>query len=506
MNVPRTLPHRAQAEDAVLGAIMLRGREALDIAVAAIGDNPVEAFYQPRAQAVLRGQLILREQGLPIDVITLERQLRHTGELELVGGIEGLAKLDRFATAHNIKAHCALIREAAVHRDLVVYHRESAEQLMQGIDESAFASWASSSQTRHAMIHARAFGESGLVSIKDAALEGWRQICTRALTANGNATRFGFRRLDAAFGGMLPGELWILGARTGNGKSAFAAAVARNQVLTPAASRGRWTVSAIERPVLFSTCEQEVHELAMRWLSELAMIDSSAFRAPTKQWLEANREVLIGALKMLGKVPITLGYRPRYTLDAACADARVWVRRERDRGRSPRLTIFDYLQRFRVTGALAREPRERQVAEIADVLKDLAQELKIPVVALVQLNRGPEGREGGRPRESDLRESGNIENTADGIGLLWRPERYHPERRQRKAQLDALDELVNTPGHRLTDSERENYKELYRARLEAWIDFPKVRGGAADWCFRLEFLPEFTRFLDLIGTEESKAA
>lgn len=484
---------------------MLRGREALDMAIDALGPDPAETFYQPRAQAVFRAAWAVREQGLPIDVITLERHLRQTRELELVGGIEGLAQLDTFATAHNIAAHCSLIREAAVHRDLVIYHRESAEELMEGIDESAFAPWASRSQTRHATIHARAYGDSGLVSIKDAALEGWRQICARALTPNGNATRFGFSRIDAAFGGMLPGELWILGARTGNGKSALAAAIARNQVFTPAAARGRWTVSAIERPVLFSTCEQEVHELAMRWLSELAMIDSSAFRAPTRAWLEANRTVMIGALKMLGRVPITLGYRPRYTLDAACADARVWVRRERDRGRAPRLAIFDYLQRFRITGALAREPRERQVAEIADVLKDLAQELKIPVLALVQLNRGPEAREGGRPRESDLRESGNIENTADGIGLLWRPERYHPDRRQRKSELDALDEAVNTPGRKLTDKERDRYAELYRARLEAWIDFPKVRGGGADWCFRLEFLPEFTRFLDLLGTQKEAA-
>jgi replicative DNA helicase len=499
MNAPRALPHRPEAEQAVLGGILLRGTEALTEASDIV---TIDDFYLPTSQAVFRAMQIVEQRGEPIDVQTLLAQLGRSQQVELVGGIEGVARLDRYAAAHNIATHAKLVREAAVARDLVVYHREQANTLMDP-DIEDLGEFVAASQAQHAEIAVRAHGTDGLVSIREAIADGMREVFERSKGV-GACTPFGFRRIDREYGGMLPGEFWILAARTGHGKSAAAWAIARNQVLMQGDRRGRWVRRSSAKPVLYSSNEMSPASLAMRGLSEAIMVDGAAFRRPTQPWIEANRDVLKHGLGLVGLTPITFGYRPRYGIDQACADARLWARRERKAGREPAIAIFDYLQNYEPPRWLRREPRTEQIGYMSGCLKALAGELKIPILALMQLNRDTEGRPEGRPEIRDLRESGKPELDADGIGMLWRPERNHPEYAARKARLLALDARMSQPGNRLTDAEREEYSALYKAKLLAKIKFPKVRGAEADWTFDLEFLPEFTRFLDTLDQTESE--
>jgi len=498
MTAPRTLPHRPETEQAVLGGILLRGAEALT----EVGDVlELDDFYLPRSLAVYRAMHSVRDRGEPIDVVTLETQLRRTGELDLVGGIEGLARLDTYAAAHNIGTHAKLVREVAVARALVVYHRETAKQFMEP-DLEDLAEAVAASQAQHAEIAVRAHGTDGLVGIREAITQGMREVVERSKGV-GACTPFGFARIDREYGGMLPGEFWILAARTGHGKSAAAWAIARNQVLMQGERRGRWVRRNTDASVLYSSNEMSPASLAMRGLSEAVMIDGAAFRRPTQMWIETNREVLKHGLGLVGLTPITFGFRPRYGIDQACADARLWVRRERKAGRKPALGIFDYLQNYEPPRWLRREPRTEQIGYMSGCLKALAGELEIPILALMQLNRETEGRPEGRPEIRDLRESGKPELDADGIGLLWRPERNHPEYAARKQELLSFDARLSQPGARLTDAERDRYAQLYKAKLLAKIKFPKVRGAEADWTFDLEFLPEFTRFLDSSDNEST---
>lgn len=487
---PRPLPSRPEAEAAILGGVLLRGREAL---VEALEQVAADDFYSPRHAAVLTAMRLLDERGEPIDAVTLAAQLDRTGQLELVGGLAGIAMLDRHATAHGAVAHAALVREAAVARRLVVFHRSQAEQILEGLDN--LADYVVTAQAEHAAIASSAHGDNGLVSIRDALLEGMREVTERS-KGTGNATRFGFPEIDREYGGMLPGELWLLGGRTGNGKSALAASITRNQVfVADPRSRGTWHSGGPSNSAFFGSNEMTGAALALRWLSELAKVDGSSFRSPSQSWLEANWNALREGMRLLGHSPITLGFRPGYTIDQAAADCRLWHRRELAAGRKPKLAVFDYVQNFGVPRRLQSEYRTIQIAYITKLLKALAQELKIPVLALMQLNRGPEERADGRPQIRDLRESGAPEQDADGIGLIWRPERYHPERTARAAKLKAYDARISTPGQGLTEAEREEYSTLYRERLRACIEFPKVREGEADRLFELEFTPEYTRFL-----------
>ncbi|MCA9685062.1 MAG: hypothetical protein KC457_22960 [Myxococcales bacterium] len=502
MSRPRTLPAHPEAEDAVLGAIILRGREALLEVLEVVG---ADDFYQPRAKAVFNAMQILADRGEAIDIITLEAQLRRTGGLELAGGITGLADLDKHATVHNVAHHAALVREASVRRELVLYHRAQADALMSdGIDSDGWGSWSSASQNEHTRIHARAHGQTGLITMREAMRQGWAKVTARA-TGKGSesGSPWGFAKIDSAIGPMLGSELWIIAARSGNGKSAFAWATARNQILAPhPEQRGRWVLRDPEArvSVLYSSCEQEGYELALRGLSEQAMVDGAIFRKPRADWVDRHQADLVDGMRTIGNLPISVGFRPRYTMPQAIADARVWLRRERDAGRTPKLMIFDYLQRYRAEGSLASESRERQVAENASALKDFAQETKLPVLALAQVLRDVDKRGGknpGRATAADLRESSVIEFDADGIGMIWRPERYHPDARERADRLRAIEGQI-ARGERLGQKDLDEYRSLQAARLEAWIDFPKARGGPADAAVRLEFLPEFTRFLDAL--------
>lgn len=512
----RRLPHRAEAESAVLGGIMLRGRDALDEVQLLISELD---FYVPANQVTFAAMVMLASRRQPIDAITLEVELRKTGALELVGGIEGLARLDRYATSHNIKAHAELVRDAAIRRKGILLYREAAETLYDDLDEEGLAAAISHTQHELARLASSSVGGTALVSMREACIAGWKALLARASPDTSPIVRYGFPKLDERIGGALPGELVVIAALTGDGKTALAGQIALFQCFGLGARRGELVSLGREaRPTLFATNEQQTHELALRMVSQDASVDGRHFRAPKPDWIESHSQKLIQSFGRLEGAPITLAYRPRYTLSQFTADCRLWHRRETEKiGRehdaackaaradgqpdpAPRKLgpiLADYLQRWVPDGLLARESsRERVVNEIASEHKSLATELAVPVIAFAQLNDESRQKDR-RPRMSDIRESRAVGFHADTIGLFWRPERARPEadRDNRRKEYTALMRVLAREG-KLNDEQTKRAEVLYKASLHARLAIDKMRGGPADDIFDLEFTPQFTRVLD----------
>jgi len=443
---PPTLPHRPEAENAVLGAILLRGRDALNDSLEFITE---EDFYQPRAQAVFRAMRILEEQGSPIDVITLEAQLRKTGQLELVGGIEGLARLDRYATAHNIKAHAELIQEAAMVRNLVVTASEIAEE---GRDElEDVKAFIDTSEQKVLKVNDRG-RKSTYRSSRELMLEVFQSITERQRQTDpitGIATSF--TTLDDMTAGLQPSDLIILAARPSMGKTALALNIAQNACVLPA----KFTNAPPEQrppryPVLFFSLEMGAAQLIERILCSEARVDAQQLRRGGRM-MEQDFRSLIAAADRISNAPLYIDD----TAAPSILEIRARSRRWRDdktifpdpdpddptaNHKGLGLVMVDYLQLAR--GGKARyDSREQEISEISRGLKALAKELKVPVLALSQLNRAVDSRADHRPQLSDLRESGAIEQDADVIMFIYREERYlpgdAPEERRREVENKA---------------------------------------------------------------------
>ena len=444
---PRTLPHRPEAENAVLGGILLRGREALGEVLEHITE---EDFYQPRAQAVFRAMRILEERGEPIDVITLESQLRRTGELELVGGIEGLARLDRYATAHNIKAHAELILEAAQIRNLVVTTREIAEEGMEEVED--VKAYIDTSEQKILKVNERG-RKSTYRSSRELMLEVFQGITERQRQTDpitGIST--GFSVMDEMTAGLQPSDLIILAARPSMGKTAFALNLAQNACILPAKFANAPPDQRPARfPVLFFSLEMGATQLVERVLCSEARVDYAQLRRGGRM-MEQDFRGLIAAADRISNAP--------FFIDDTAAPSILEIRARSRRWRDDRsifpadpdpddpsanhkqlgLVMVDYLQLAR--GGKARyDSREQEISEISRGLKAMAKELKVPVIALSQLNRAVDSRADHRPMLSDLRESGAIEQDADVIMFIYREERYlnadTPEEKRREVENKA---------------------------------------------------------------------
>jgi replicative DNA helicase len=427
MPAPRTLPHRPEAENAVLGGILLRGRDALGEVQEFIGE---EDFYQPRAKAVFRAMRILEERGEPIDVITLESQLRRTGELELVGGIENLARLDRYATAHNIKAHAELILEAAQVRNLVVVTREIAEEGMDELEDPK--AYIDTAEQRVLKVNERG-RKSTYRSSRELMLEVFQGITDRQRQTDPiTGVPTGFFALDEMTAGLQPSDLIILAARPSMGKTAFALNLAQHACITQA----KFTNAPADQrppkyPVLFFSLEMGATQLIERVLCSEARVDYAQLRRGGRM-MEQDFRNLIAAADRISSAPLYIDDRSIFP-DPDPADPSA---NHKHLG----LVMVDYLQLAR--GGKARyDSREQEISEISRGLKALAKELKVPVIALSQLNRAVDSRADHRPQLSDLRESGAIEQDADVIMFIYREERYLsgdvPEDKRREVENKA---------------------------------------------------------------------
>lgn len=384
-----------EAEKSVIGGCLLEP-DALDLAIS--GLSP-EDFDHPGHRRIFAAMQRLSDEHQPVDLVSLTYALREAGNLEEAGGSAYLAELVDFVpTAANVGFYIAAIRKTATHRRLLGIAEGVRFRLE---DEPDPAKVLEEFESRLFALRESAT-TGGPVPVRDGAeaiLDRWE---TAGLTpGEPPGLRTGFSRFDAMSGGLEPGNLYLLAARPGAGKTAFALAVAES-------------VSIRQRmPSLFFSLEMGQEQLAGRLLTAMAGVDGAQARVGRLETGDYGR--LEEAAKRLKAAPVFVDDEAALSIAEIRARARRLRRRE-----GVRLVIVDYLQL--VAGGLAKgATREAEVATVSRGLKALARELCVPVIALAQLNRSLENRTDKRPMLSDLRESGSLEQDADLVAFLHRP-------------------------------------------------------------------------------------
>lgn len=400
----------SDTDEALLLGSVLRSPQTLPEVVQLVTMND---FRRTDYKLVWSACVDLFARGERSDPANVAELLQHRGHVEEIGGYVALVDLlDTACTAGAARRHAERIRSAALLRDLATLGRQitadaedppaSASEVLEMAERGIFA-----------LVDRGQGGQ--VVSLGEAVREACERIVARFVPGGpqmGVAT--GFRDLDALLAHLRPGELIVIAARPSVGKTALATCLALN-----AAKAGT--------PVHFASLEQSSSELAERALCVESRLDGQRLRLAHSQDDELDR--LYVARDTLEPVPVYIDDAAGQGVLAILAQARRLVARH-----GVGLVVVDYLQL--VAPENPKSPRQEQVALVSRRLKWLARELKVPVVALAQLNRQVEDRAGGRPKLADLRESGGIEADADVVILLHRPDSEHGK------DVQAIDLLV----------------------------------------------------------------
>src|ERR1700689_2246436 len=409
----RPLPHNLEAERSILGAVLL-DNHALNAAVERLRS---EDFFLPQHRRIFERMVQLGEKQQAIDSITLMEDLSRAGELEASGGVAYLSQLaDGLPRVTNVDHYARIVKEKAILRSLIHSAAVIQEQaLAAGDDADVILDRAESSIFQLAEDRVKA----GLIGVKELVRDNFERlekIFSEGRRITGLAT--GYANLDNETAGLQPSELIIVAARPSMGKTALALNIAEN-----VAVRHR-------EPVAVFSLEMSKESLLLRLLASHARVDAHKFR--TGHMNRDDWTKVTASLAELGNAPIWIDDSASSTVLEMGAKAR---RLKRDRGLS--LVIVDYIQLVVPSTNRRNANRQEEVSSISRPLKALAKELKVPVVGLSQLTRAPE-REDRKPQLSDLRESGAIEQDADVVMFINRPNFYKtdmPEEDRAKAEL-----------------------------------------------------------------------
>lgn len=394
----RRMPFSLEAEQSLLGAILIDPACMDDIAVIVSADD----FYVPEHAEIFRAMQSMYLKSKNIDVVTLIEELVQSGTYDESGGREYLRLVaDAVPTAANAGDYAKIVRDKAILRELIAAGEEISEAAYAGDDEAeALVEYAESKVFRIA----EGRENKNFIHIRDALIQVYDRL-TR-LSQNPDALRgtpTGFDALDNVIVGMGESDLVLIGARPGMGKTSFVMNIA-----TEAAIKTKKTVCVFN-------LEMSAEQLANRMLSSEAQIDSYKMRSGNLEAEDWN--AIAHASSRLSETEILIDDTPGITVTAMKSK----LRRVKNLG----LVVIDYLQLMQ--GDRRNDNRVQEVGEISRGLKLLAKELKVPVVCCAQLSRGPENRPDKRPMLSDLRDSGAIEQDADIVLFLYRDEYYKEE-------------------------------------------------------------------------------
>ncbi|MCC5794433.1 MAG: replicative DNA helicase [Chromatiales bacterium] len=397
-------PSSIQAEQALLGGLML-DNSSWDRVADVVGESD---FFRDDHRLIFAAIGILSERGQPCDAVTLSEFLASRDELTRAGGLPYLASLvEETPSAANVRDYGTIIRERALLRRMIEVgnqiassaYRPEGRQIAELVDEAE-------RRVFEIAEHGQRRG-AGFIPVRDV-LGATVDRLDMLHQSQGSITGLssGFTRLDEMTAGLQPGDLIIIAGRPSMGKTSLALNIGENVAL----GHGKSTA-------LFSM-EMSVEQLALRMISSLGRVDQAHLRNgrfADEDWPRIN-----GAIQQMSEARVYIDDTPALTPTEIRARARrLW----RERGLD--LIIVDYLQLMRVAGNA--ENRATEISEISRSLKALARELKVPVIALSQLNRSVEQRTDKKPVMSDLRESGAIEQDADLILFIYRDEVYHQD-------------------------------------------------------------------------------
>lgn len=442
-DVPRSLPFSEDGEKGVLCSLLLSPREVSDLCVLRLRSD---AFYIPAHQIIYNLVIEFSDKSKPIDFVSLKQGLKDRNQLEETGGPEFLSSLYSFVpTAANAAYYIEIVREKYLLRRLILTcnklagqcydPQEEIEPLLDDAEKEIFAITGEHVTTE-------------MASTKELVMEAIEQI-ERLYENRGSVTGLptGFVELDRMTSGLHPSEMIVIAARPSMGKTALAMNIAEHVAMD------------VGKPVAVFSLEMSSQQLVQRLLCSRAKVDLQKVRNGFLS--ERDFPNLTTAAARLAAAKMFIDDTPGLTITELRAKARR-MKSQHD----IRLIIVDYLQLLRSTTRRAQDNRQLEISEISGGIKALAKELNLPIIVIAQLNRQPDARaqQGGRPRLSDLRESGSIEQDADLVGLLVRAEYYETDE-------DAKQEKVG----------------------EAELIIAKQRNGPTG-DVPLTFLKEFTRF------------
>jgi replicative DNA helicase len=415
-------PHSIEAEQSVLGAILLS--ERVHYALVIEEALRPEDFYRERHRVIYESMMALYDQSEPIDVLTVTEHLRSRGKLEEAGGPAQIDELTAAVPAvGNLRRYGKIVKEHSLLRRLLTATYD-IQASVHGHDAEPREIVERAEKTMLEVAHDdrqkdfRAVGE-----VLHEEIDKWQALAAEGRSMTG--TPSGFNDLDAITGGFQPGNLVIIAARPSMGKSALVTNMAENVALN----------HERPRPVALFSLEMSEAELAQRFIASQASIKGDDLRKGRLKDESKWKRVL----KVAGQYDAS----PLFVDDSSdigILDVRAKARRLHQqtlaRYGGLGLVIVDYLQLMRADSRV--ENRVQQVGEISRGLKILARELQVPVIALSQLSRGVESRTDKRPMLSDLRESGQIEQDADLVMFIYRDEYYNPESTDRPGEADLL--------------------------------------------------------------------
>ncbi|CAI8807858.1 MULTISPECIES: replicative DNA helicase [Kosakonia] len=402
MKVP---PHSIEAEQSVLGGLMLDNERWDDVAERVVADD----FYTRPHRHIFTEMHRLQEMGKPIDLITLAESLELQGQLDIVGGFAYLAELSKNTpSAANISAYADIVRERAVVREMISVANEIAN--------AGFDPQGRSSEDLLDLAESRVFkiaesrankdeGPKNIADVLEATVSRIEQLFQQPHDGV-TGVNTGYDDLNKKTAGLQPSDLIIVAARPSMGKTTFAMNLVENAAMLQ------------DKPVLIFSLEMPSEQIMMRSLASLSRVDQTRIRTgqlDDEDWARIS-----------GTMGILLEKRNIYIDDSSGltpTEVRSRARRIAREHGGIGLIMIDYLQLMRVPSL--SDNRTLEIAEISRSLKALAKELQVPVVALSQLNRSLEQRADKRPVNSDLRESGSIEQDADLIMFIYRDEVYH---------------------------------------------------------------------------------
>ena len=441
--VPRSLPSSEDGEKGVLCSLLLSPREVADICVLSLRPD---AFYIPAHQTIYSLILEFGDKSKPIDFISLKQALKDRDQLENIGGPEYLSALYSFVpTAANAGYYIEIVREKYILRRLIIAcnrlsnqcydSQEDLEPLLDEAEKEIFAITGEHVNTE-------------IIATKDLVMAAIEQI-EKLYETRGSVTGLptGFVDLDRMTSGLHPAEMIVIAARPSMGKTALAMNIAEHVAMNVGKAVGVFSL------------EMSSQQLVQRLLCSRAKVDLQRVRNGFLS--ERDFPNLTAAAAKLAAAKMFIDDTPGLSI----IELRAKARRMKSQYEI-QLVVIDYLQLIRSTSRRAQDNRQLEISEISGGIKALAKELNLPIIVVAQLNRQPDirAKEGGRPRLSDLRESGSIEQDADVVGLLVRPEYYETDE-------DAKQEKAG----------------------EAELIIAKQRNGPTG-DIPLTFLKEFTRF------------
>jgi replicative DNA helicase len=440
----RVPPQAVDLEEAVLGALMLE-KDAL---TAVIDILKPEIFYKDTHQIIFTAIQNLFKKSEPVDILTLTNELRTMGELDTIGGPYYLTQLtNRVASAANIEYHVRIISQKYIQRELIHISSEIIKDafedttdvfdLLDKAERNLFA--VSESNLRRSYLELRGLVKEAISEIEAA------KNSEGMLKGVGS----GFTEIDRVTAGWQKSDLIVLASRPGMGKTAFVLSMARNMAVD------------FKKPVAFFSLEMSAIQLVTRLISSECEIPADKLRRGNLE--NAEWEQLNARIRQLVDAPLFIDDTPALSIFELRAKSRR-LKAQHD----IQMVIIDYLQLMSISSD-GRGNREQEISQISRSLKALAKELDIPIIALSQLSRAVETRGGNKkPILSDLRESGAIEQDADLVLFIYRPEYY---------KIDEWEDGTPTAG-------------------SAEIIIAKHRNGALK-DVKLRFIGHFAKFTDL---------